>query len=78
MHAAGKVTFDVHNRGKGQHEFVILKSDLSVASLPDATGADACKVQEEAPGIEHVDAIGGMGPGEDRSLTVDLKSARTC
>jgi sulfocyanin SoxE-like protein len=71
---AGQVTFDVHNRGRDKHEFVVLKSDLSVGSLPDASGEDAGKVQEEAPGIVHVDEIGGLGPGEDRSLTVDLKS----
>jgi uncharacterized cupredoxin-like copper-binding protein len=70
----GKVTFDVHNGGSGKHEFVILRSDLSVSSLPDADGADAGKVQEEAPGIVHVSEIGGLGPGESKSLTVDLKS----
>jgi uncharacterized cupredoxin-like copper-binding protein len=70
----GKVTFDVHNGGGDKHEFVILRSDLSVSSLPDADGADAGKVQEEAPGIVHVSEIGGLAPGESRSLTVELKS----
>jgi hypothetical protein len=69
----GEVTFDVHNGGRDPHEFVILKSDLSVASLPAAEGADAGKVQEEAPGIVHVSEISGIGPGQDKSLTVDLK-----
>jgi uncharacterized cupredoxin-like copper-binding protein len=69
----GKVTFDVHNGGRDTHEFVILRSDLSVVSLPAAEGAEAGKVQEDAPGIEHVSEISGIGPGKDRSLTVDLK-----
>jgi uncharacterized cupredoxin-like copper-binding protein len=64
-----KVTFRVTNAGKEKHEFVILRTDIERSKLP----VEGEKVQEEATGIEHVDEIDGLAPGEHKDLTVDLK-----
>jgi uncharacterized cupredoxin-like copper-binding protein len=67
--APGKVTFKVHNAGREKHEFVILRTDLNAGALPQEAG----KVNEEAPGIEHVDELDGVDAGQDKTLTVALK-----
>lgn len=45
---AGEVKFDVHNDGKTQHEFVLIKTDADPASLP--YDSDAYAVIEDAAG----------------------------
>jgi uncharacterized cupredoxin-like copper-binding protein len=65
-----KVTFRVTNSGKEKHEFVILRTDIQGSKLP----TEGDKVKEEAEGIEHVDEIDGLAPGEHKDLTVDLKA----
>jgi uncharacterized cupredoxin-like copper-binding protein len=65
----GKLTFKVHNSGREKHEFVILRTDVNPGSLPLQAG----KVQEDAPGVEHVNELDGVEAGQDRNLTVDLK-----
>jgi uncharacterized cupredoxin-like copper-binding protein len=67
--SAGKLTFKVHNGGREKHEFVILRTQLDPGSLPEQGG----KVNEEIPGVEHVDELDGVDTGKDRDLTVDLK-----
>ena len=71
---AGKVTFQISNEGKEKHEFVILRTDLALMSLPIDTSAN--KVQEEATGIVHVDEIDGLGPGEQKNLALNMKPGR--
>jgi uncharacterized cupredoxin-like copper-binding protein len=68
--ASGKVTFQINNLGKEKHEFVILRTDLTPATLP----IEGDKVQEEASGVEHVDEIDGVDAGATRDLTVELKA----
>ena len=65
-----KVTFRVTNTGKEKHEFVILRTDIERSKLP----VQGDKVQEEAEGIEHIDEIDGLAPGEHKDLAVDLKA----
>jgi uncharacterized cupredoxin-like copper-binding protein len=65
----GKVTFKVHNAGREKHEFVILRTDLDQAALPQEAG----KIKEESTGIEHVDELDGVDAGKEKTLTVDLK-----
>ena len=67
--SAGKLTFKVHNGGHEKHEFVILRTQLDPGSLPEQAG----KVNEDSPGVEHVDELDGVDAGKDRDLTVDLK-----
>jgi uncharacterized cupredoxin-like copper-binding protein len=63
------VTFKVHNSGHEKHEFVILKTSLDAAKLPE----ESSKVKEDAAGIEHVSEIDGLDAAQDKNLTVDLK-----
>jgi uncharacterized cupredoxin-like copper-binding protein len=67
--SSGKVTFNVHNGGHEKHEFVILKTDLDAANLPE----EGSKVKEDSDGISHVAEIDGVDAAQDKSLTVDLK-----
>jgi uncharacterized cupredoxin-like copper-binding protein len=67
--SSGKVTFKVHNNGHEKHEFVILKTSLDAANLPE----ESSKVKEDAEGIEHVSEIDGVDAAQDKNLTVDLK-----
>jgi hypothetical protein len=66
--SAGTLTFKVHNTGHEKHEFVILRTQLDPGSLPEQAG----KVNEDTPGVEHVDELDGVNAGQDRDLTVDL------
>jgi uncharacterized cupredoxin-like copper-binding protein len=67
---AGSVTFEVSNAGPDdEHEFVVIRTDLSFTDLPtDKDGA----VEEEGEGLEAVDEIEGIPVDGSESLTVDL------
>jgi uncharacterized cupredoxin-like copper-binding protein len=67
---ASKVTFEISNIGHERHEFVILRTDITPEALPVTQTAT---VTEEGAAIAHVDEIDGVSPGEQKSLTVDLK-----
>jgi uncharacterized cupredoxin-like copper-binding protein len=60
------VRFVVTNDGQFPHEFVIVKSDLSIEELPVADG----KVDEEK--VARVDEIEPFGAGETQTKTLDL------
>ena len=67
---AGKVTFTAKNDGKEVHELVLFKTDLPTDKLPlDEEGA----VDERATGIEVVDEVEDVKPGETKSFPTDLK-----
>ena len=52
--SSGKVTYNVINSGREEHEMVLLRTDLDPASLPvDNAG----KVLESAQGIVHVEEV---------------------
>jgi uncharacterized cupredoxin-like copper-binding protein len=68
--SAGKVQFVVANAGKEPHEFVIIKSDLSVDALPVVEG----KVDEQR--VQLIDEIEPFAGGATEKITVDLKAAR--
>jgi uncharacterized cupredoxin-like copper-binding protein len=67
---AGPVTFTASNTGPAdEHEFVVIKTDLSFIDLPtDATGA----VKEDGGGMEVSGEIEGIavGASEDKTLTL--------
>ncbi len=68
--SAGKVTFHVTNTATDQkHEFVIFKTDLPEDQLPLTADGN---VDEEGPGVTHIDEIPDMDPGTTKDLTVDL------
>jgi len=66
--AAGKVTFDVSDAGKGEHEMVLFKSDKDPSSLPVSRG----KVDESAIG-QKIGEVEGLRSGDDKSATFDVK-----
>ena len=68
---AGAVKFIVKNDGPDDmHEFVVIKTDLSLIALPtDATGA----VNEEAGGMTVEDEIEDILVGETKELTRSLQ-----
>jgi uncharacterized cupredoxin-like copper-binding protein len=68
---AGDVTFQVTNQGpEDEHEFVVIRTDLSLIDLPtDETGA----VDEAGEGIEVIDEVEEIPVGESESLTVNLE-----
>jgi uncharacterized cupredoxin-like copper-binding protein len=69
---AGDVTFDVTNDAEQPHEFVVFKTDLAEDALPvDADG----NVDEAGEGVELVDELEDIAPGDNPSLTVTLDAA---
>jgi len=69
---AGDVTFDVTNDAEQPHEFVVFKTDLAEDALPvDADG----NVDESGEGVELVDELEDIAPGDNPSLTVTLDAA---
>lgn len=69
---AGDVTFDVTNEAEQPHEFVVFKTDLAEDALP--TDADGL-VDEAGTGVELVDELEDIQPGDNPSLTVTLDAA---
>ena len=69
---AGDVTFTAENEGQETHEFVVIKTDLEATDLP--IDQDAGGVDEEGEGIEVVDELEEMSPGDSGELKVNLDS----
>jgi uncharacterized cupredoxin-like copper-binding protein len=68
---AGTITFHVTNNATDQpHEFVIFQTDLPADSLPLNSDGD---VDEEGEGVNHIDEVEDIQPGESKDLTVDLQ-----
>jgi uncharacterized cupredoxin-like copper-binding protein len=69
---AGTVTFNITNKGPDdEHEFVVVRTDLDPTALPTkANGA----VDEEGEGIEIVDEVEAIPPGDSGTLEVDLEA----
>ncbi|MBI1802025.1 MAG: cupredoxin domain-containing protein [Chloroflexi bacterium] len=70
---AGKVTFDVRNTGKLEHELVLLKTDLGPTALK--MRAAESKVDEEA-GAANVGEIEDIADGASKSETFTLKPGK--
>ena len=70
---AGMITFEAKNKGKEVHELVLFKTDLAPADLPvDEEGA----VDEKGAGLELIDEVENVKPGETKLLAVDLKPGK--
>jgi hypothetical protein len=74
---SGSVTFDVENDG-GNHDFVVVRTDLSAADLPETkqqlnTETEGVKVDLEASELRVLDSLDPMQPGEHETLTIDLE-----
>jgi uncharacterized cupredoxin-like copper-binding protein len=67
---AGKVTIVVSNRGKVEHELVLLRTDLKPSKIRIDKKTD--KFDEEAPGFSSPGEIEGIKPGKTKSTKFDL------
>jgi len=65
--AAGKVSFDATDAGKGEHEMGIYKTDKDPGSLPVSKG----KVDESAIG-QKIGELEGLKAGDEKSGSFDL------
>ncbi len=66
---AGMITLEVVNQGKEVHELVLFKTDLAPEEMPvDEEGA----VDERGAGLELIDEVEDVKPGETKSFMVDL------
>jgi uncharacterized cupredoxin-like copper-binding protein len=68
---AGTVSFRVLNQGPTSHEFIVVRTDRAPDKLP--LQRDGLTVNEEGPGVDLVDDIGGLDI-DDRQ-TLDLRLA---
>jgi uncharacterized cupredoxin-like copper-binding protein len=68
--SAGSVSFDIENKGPDDaHEFVVFRTDLEPTELPTLANGS---VDEEGEGLELVDEVEEIEPGDTGNLTVDL------
>lgn len=67
---AGKVTFQVANQGKLEHEMIVLKTDLAPTALEMST-TEENKVDEEG-GVNDVGEVEAVASGTTKSETFDL------
>ena len=69
--SAGTVRFMVLNQGEEFHEFLVVRTDLSIANLP--TNPDG-SFDEEGAGVDVLDEIEHIDPGTMGTLTLTLES----
>jgi len=67
---AGLVRFHLGNNGPSTHEFVVLRTDRAPDKLP--LQRDGLTVDEEGPGVAHVDEAEGLDIADHRTLTLSL------
>lgn len=64
---AGRVTFVVHNGGKVEHEFVVLRTKIAASKLPMRAGG------QQAKEVGALGEIEEFKPGLTKRLTLTLK-----
>ena len=67
---AGRVRFQLTNNGPSTHEFIVVRTDRASAQLP--LQRDGLTVDEEGPGVDHVDEAEGLDIADRRILTLRL------
>jgi uncharacterized cupredoxin-like copper-binding protein len=67
---AGMVRFRLVNNGPSTHEFVVVRTDHAPDKLP--LQRDGLTVDEEKPGVDHVDEAEGLDIADHRTLTMGL------
>ena len=65
----GTVTFRITNAGSIRHEFLVVRTDIAPGKI---TVGDDARFAESNPAIEVVDEIAEWGPGQTKSLTLNL------
>jgi uncharacterized cupredoxin-like copper-binding protein len=68
--AAGTVRFRILNQGPSTHELTIVRTSLAPDKLP--LQRDGLTVNEDAPGLDHLDEAEGLDIGDRRTLVLRL------
>ena len=71
---AGMVRFQLVNNGPSTHELIVVRTERASAKLP--LQRDGLTVDEEGPGVDHVDEAEGLDLADRRTLTLDLAPGR--
>jgi len=71
---AGMVRFQLVNNGPSTHELIVVRTDRAPARLP--LQRDGLTVDEEGPGVDHVDEAEGLDLADRRTVTLDLAPGR--
>jgi uncharacterized cupredoxin-like copper-binding protein len=67
---AGTVSLRILNQGPTSHELVVVRTDRAPDKLP--LQRDGLTVDDEGPGIDHVDDVGGLDIDERETLVLRL------
>jgi hypothetical protein len=68
---SGKIRLEIKNEGISPADFFVLKTDMRAAALPlDADG----EIDTGADGIEVLETIDGIAPGDTETVTIELDS----
>jgi uncharacterized cupredoxin-like copper-binding protein len=67
---SGTVSFRILNQGPTTHQLIVVRTDRSPDKLP--LQRDGLTVDEEAPGIDLVDEVGGLDIDDRQTLVLDL------
>jgi uncharacterized cupredoxin-like copper-binding protein len=67
---AGTVAFRIVNQGPSTHEFIVVRTDRAAGKLP--LQGDGLTVDEEGPGVDHVDEAEGLDIDDRRTLALNL------
>jgi uncharacterized cupredoxin-like copper-binding protein len=67
---AGTVSLRILNQGPTSHQLIVVRTDRAPDKLP--LQRDGLTVNEEAPGIELVDEVGGLDIDDRQTLVLDL------
>jgi hypothetical protein len=70
----GVVTFTITNEGPSVHEFVVVKTDLSLAGLPTTVEDGLPVLDEESTDLQAVDEREDIAPGATTTLPVTLSA----
>ena len=67
---AGTVSFRILNQGPTTHQLIVVRTDLAPDKLP--LQRDGLTVNEDAPGIDLVDEVGGLDIDDRQTLALRM------
>jgi hypothetical protein len=67
---SGTVSFRILNQGPTTHQLIVVRTDLDPDKLP--LQRDGLTVNEDAPGIDLLDEVGGLDIDDRQSLVLEL------
>jgi uncharacterized cupredoxin-like copper-binding protein len=68
--APGTVSFRILNQGPTTHQLIVVRTDLDPDKLP--LQRDGLTVNEDAPGIDLLDEVGGLDIDDRQTLVLEL------